>query len=321
MEGAMIRLAASLRILGLSALVVAAGTGAASSRCADLLDAFNRALEQRQTEALLRLEGQIATDAACGRYLVEVQRRRAALNLRIALEMMEEGSPEAHYEPLVVEADRPQVLWHAAQALGNLLFEQRRFVEAAQAYDRALEIINNPTKTPRAPDSTMIEAIADRFAYARQLAANERAKGERSAAFVPAARNRDGTVGGILAPSIRGFTPKSVPLPITFHTAQTTFTEIGTAAAEEFLAALREQRPETITIVGHADERGPHELNMRLSAARAEAVKAYLRDNGIAARVVTIGKGWTEPLKLPDGMGLTQEEIWALNRRVEWRRD
>jgi len=35
----------------------------------------------------------------------------------------------------------------------------------------------------------------------------------------------------------------------------------------------------------------------------------------------TDGKGASEPIRLPDTSGLTQEDIYALNRRVEWRRD
>jgi outer membrane protein OmpA-like peptidoglycan-associated protein len=286
----MFRISALARMLSLTSLILLAGTGAAFSKCAELLGEFNQALQQRQIEVLLPLEQQIAVDAMCSRHLVEVQRRRAALQLRLASEMIAEGRPEADYEPLIVAADQPEVLWHAAQALGNVRFAQRQFVDAAMAYDRALEIIKNPSKTPTAPDSETIETIADRVVYSRQLAATQ-AEGGQAPVFVPAARNRDGTVGGILSPNIRGFTPKSVPLPVTFHTAQTTFTEVGEAAAEEFLAAVREQQPETITIIGHADERGPHEYNMQLSSDRAQAVKNYLRDHGVTAAIVTLGKG------------------------------
>ena len=35
----------------------------------------------------------------------------------------------------------------------------------------------------------------------------------------------------------------------------------------------------------------------------------------------TAGKGANEPIQLTDTSGLTQEDIYALNRRVEWRRE
>ena len=60
---------------------------------------------------------------------------------------------------------------------------------------------------------------------------------------------------------------------------------------------------------------------MKLSNARAEAVAEFLRQNGIDAAIESIGKGATEPMRLHDTSGLTQEDIYALNRRVEWRRE
>jgi outer membrane protein OmpA-like peptidoglycan-associated protein len=59
---------------------------------------------------------------------------------------------------------------------------------------------------------------------------------------------------------------------------------------------------------------------MRLSEARAAAVAEFLRQNGIEASVETVGKGATEPMRLSETSGLSQEDIFALNRRVEWHR-
>jgi hypothetical protein len=46
-----------------------------------------------------------------------------------------------------------------------------------------------------------------------------------------------------------------------------------------------------------------------------------LRENGINVPVETEGKGSNEPIHLSDTSGLSQDDIYALNRRVEWRRD
>jgi outer membrane protein OmpA-like peptidoglycan-associated protein len=59
---------------------------------------------------------------------------------------------------------------------------------------------------------------------------------------------------------------------------------------------------------------------MKLSVARAEAVAAYLKEAGISAVIETKGVGSTEPVKLLDSSGLSQEDIYALNRRVEFIR-
>jgi outer membrane protein OmpA-like peptidoglycan-associated protein len=110
-------------------------------------------------------------------------------------------------------------------------------------------------------------------------------------------------------------------VPITFDFAKTTFTNIGEDAARELADVLREQRPTRIILVGHTDVRGSDERNMALSRARAEAVAAFLRQNGIDVAIETIGTGAKQPMPIADKTGLTQEDIYALDRRVEWRRD
>jgi outer membrane protein OmpA-like peptidoglycan-associated protein len=67
--------------------------------------------------------------------------------------------------------------------------------------------------------------------------------------------------------------------------------------------------------------RGSAETNMKLSRDRAEAVSAFLRSHGIDIPVETAGKGANEPMRLGDTAGLTQDDIYALNRRVEWQRE
>lgn len=79
----------------------------------------------------------------------------------------------------------------------------------------------------------------------------------------------------------------------------------------EFLA----KHPEYvhISIEGHADERGPAELNRKLSASRAESVKKFLVEKGIdEARISFVGHGSSRPLV--EGSG---EYAWFMNRRVE----
>jgi outer membrane protein OmpA-like peptidoglycan-associated protein len=69
-------------------------------------------------------------------------------------------------------------------------------------------------------------------------------------------------------------------------------------------------------IGGHTDNQGARGYNMKLSARRAEAVKAWLVAKGIAAsRITTAGYGDTHPL-VPN----TSDENRARNRRVELRR-
>ena len=69
----------------------------------------------------------------------------------------------------------------------------------------------------------------------------------------------------------------------------------------------------TLTLEGHADERGTREYNLALGQRRAEAVSMVLKEMGIRrARIGTVSYGEEQPAAL----GHT-EASWHLNRRVE----
>jgi outer membrane protein OmpA-like peptidoglycan-associated protein len=310
-----------LWIVPLLVAVVGNGAPARAADCAQLVDEFNRAVDAgREAEAQL-LTDRIAMDAQCGRFQIAVQRRLAAFRLAAVQFLMARGRPSADYERLLTEAERSEVLWQASATMGEVRFGERRFVDAAMAFDRAIEIVKNETRTPAAPSKFEIEGLVDRAGQARLLAANL-ASANENGGFVKTARDqRDGRLGGIYSPSVRGIIPRAIPVPITFDYAKTSFTGVGKEAAQELLNAIKEQKPDRIMLVGHTDVRGSAETNMTLSNARAEAVAAFLRENGVDASVETVGKGANEPIKLNDTSGLTQEDIYALNRRVEWRRE
>ncbi len=306
------------------AILVTASFGtteaARSADCTEVIDGFNRAVDAGREREAQQLIDRIAQDAQCGRFQVAAQRRLAALRLAAVQSLLARGRPYAEFDRLLTEAERPEVLWQASATLGEVRFGERRFEQAAMAFDRAIEIMKNETRTPAAPSKFEIEGLIDRAAQARLLAAN--VGGTDKGSFVRTARDqRDGKLGGIYSPSVRGIVPRAIPVPITFEYAKTTFTDVGSEAARELLSAIKEQLPDRIMLVGHTDVRGSAETNMKLSNARAEAVAAFLRENGINVVIDTDGKGASEPIRLHDTSGLTQEDIYALNRRVEWRRD
>jgi OOP family OmpA-OmpF porin len=294
-----------------------AGGSVARADCTDLLQQFQAALAARSIPDAKAVENKIAVDPACGNQINDIKRQRSVLELIVVLQLQAKNAAFSDYEPLLVEAS--ELTWQAAKVLGDIKFKDRKFTEASAAYERAIEIIKNRTLTPTDPDKKDIKAVFDRAVEARMLAAND--EGSSRPTFVASAKDhRDGSVGGSMSPEVRGVTFDAVPLPVRFETATANFSAVGKDAVNELLKAVLQQNPPKLTLVGHTDQRGDADFNMKLSDQRAKAVAAFLKQNGVTAQIATVAKGKTEPLQM-DTAGLSQEDIWALNRRVVWQRD
>jgi peptidoglycan-associated lipoprotein len=80
---------------------------------------------------------------------------------------------------------------------------------------------------------------------------------------------------------------------------------------ERQAAWLKKHGKLSITVEGHADERGTREYNLALGERRANSVKNYLTSLGVAAkRIETISYGKERPAV----MG-SNESSWSQNRR------
>ncbi|MBX7482350.1 OmpA family protein [Qipengyuania qiaonensis] len=96
-------------------------------------------------------------------------------------------------------------------------------------------------------------------------------------------------------------------------------TEDARAELATVLASPQIAAGYTIVLRGHSDSGGNDEVNMRVSLARAEAVRDWLVENGVAPdRISVIAFGEQNPASpnaLPDGS--PDEDGRAVNRRVE----
>ena len=115
------------------------GATARAADCAQLVNDFNRAVDAGAEAEAQKLTDQIALDPQCGRFQIPVQRRLAAFRLAAVQYLMARGRPTGDYERLLTEAERPEVLWQASATQGEVRFGERRFVDAAMAFDRAIE--------------------------------------------------------------------------------------------------------------------------------------------------------------------------------------
>ena len=92
---------------------------------------------------------------------------------------------------------------------------------------------------------------------------------------------------------------------------KSTLTPMAQDTLMRHAAWLRENADVSVTIEGHADERGTNEYNLALGDRRADSAKAFLVDLGIASsRLTTISYGEERPLCMQQN-----EECWTKNRR------
>ena len=96
-----------------------------------------------------------------------------------------------------------------------------------------------------------------------------------------------------------------------FATNKSTLTTASRDTLRKQAAWMRKKKDITVTIEGHADERGTREYNLALGERRANAVKDYLMTYGISgSRISVISYGKERPVN----SGSTPL-AWSQNRR------
>lgn len=102
---------------------------------------------------------------------------------------------------------------------------------------------------------------------------------------------------------------------IYFDTGKATIKPKSVSKLDEVVEILREYPNVKLRIVGHTDDRGNYDSNMRLSMERAASVGAYLTDKGIdESRLETEGRGSDSPIE-DNGTKVGR----ASNRRIEFK--
>lgn len=97
-----------------------------------------------------------------------------------------------------------------------------------------------------------------------------------------------------------------------FDTDRSTIRNDGRATLDKQSAWLKQYPSTTVTVEGHADERGTREYNLALGNRRATAAKNYLVATGINPnRITTISYGKERPAVVG-----SNEQAWSQNRRA-----
>ena len=104
---------------------------------------------------------------------------------------------------------------------------------------------------------------------------------------------------------------KGVPDRVFFATNKSSLTTAARDTLRKQSTWLRKNKDITVTIEGHADERGTREYNLALGERRANAAKDYLMTYGISGkRLSVISYGKEKPVN-PASNPLA----WSQNRR------
>ena len=98
-----------------------------------------------------------------------------------------------------------------------------------------------------------------------------------------------------------------------FTTDSTDLTPEASTILQKQSQWLQQYPQYTITIEGHADERGTREYNIALGARRATTVRNFLAQNGInGSRIRTISYGKERPVAVCNDIS-----CWSQNRRAQ----
>ncbi len=122
----------------------------------------------------------------------------------------------------------------------------------------------------------------------------------------------DGLQGGNVAPGTGQDFVVNVGDRVFFEEDSSSLTAQGQATLDKQAQWLGRYGKYTVTVEGHADERGTRQYNIALGARRAAAARDYLVSRGVAStRIKTISYGKERPVAV-----CNDNSCWSQNRRA-----
>jgi OmpA-OmpF porin, OOP family len=305
------------RLLTSVPALLALAAPAAAADCDALIANFKTAIDEKAFDKLKQAMAAIADDNACNFDIdaYRSQEMNSIIDMAAAAPTEDAGKQMIEFVQDIMEIGGD---FRSAEKLGDYFARRGQYEEALGAYEKGVYFLNRTS--PPATQEDRKELLA-RTAAAKNRASDDQ-EGRKPSRFIASARDLSGRVTGIYSPELlRGFEVVAVPLPINFYFDQARFTPAGEKAIEELAEALKQQNVESLTLVGHTDPRGDHQYNVELSKRRAAAARDYLLSHGIKASILVDGKGPDDPFDVSLlGRPVSQDEAWALDRRVEWIR-
>lgn len=153
----------------------------------------------------------------------------------------------------------------------------------------------------------LLVAIACAAPLLLAACANKEGEGADSALLGP------GGKGGPVTPGTQRDFAVNVGDIVYFSADSTDLTPESQATLQKQARWLNQYPQYTITVEGHADERGTREYNIALGSRRATTVRNYLAQNGVnGARLRTVSFGKERPVAVCGDIS-----CWSQNRRAQ----
>lgn len=193
------------------------------------------------------------------------------------------------------------------EAVENALAQER---EARQAAEDSLTAVRARTTRETRSQADSLQGMVDSL---RAEASAERREGEARASLRSALESLAATYPGLLEVRSTDRGLSTILGGSAFQVSSATLDARSEAAVRQVADLLRSAGQGEILVEGHTDSTGSEETNLLLSRARAEAVRAALIQQGVAAdRVVAMGRGEAQLLVNDE-----TAEGRSRNRRVE----
>lgn len=169
--------------------------------------------------------------------------------------------------------------------------------ESADDMDSALrDELNAAIKS--ASQETQAIAVAGDKATAEQLTASIEETRAAVMTGVEASASKSATDMSGLRDEMKAAIRAAVPMPVVtvrFASGATKLSAEATKSLADSIAAIKERPNARVEVVGHADSRpilsGKFLTNLQLSEARAQAVAAYLKQQGVTNVIMVSGRG------------------------------
>ncbi len=211
---------------------------------------------------------------------------------------------------------------HDARALqttrAELARAQQELAATRRAFAQRTGKLDEHTRALRQREAELLSRTEELRARERELAAGDQQLHSERQAREQAERERDAALGRVREIEKLGEAERELVISmagtVMFRHDEATLLPEARARLDRVADALKRMDPDRkIVIEGHADARGTDEYNLRLSEDRANAVRSYLLQRGVAPdRVIAVSRGEQEPIA-PNQTA----EGRANNRRVE----